>query len=121
VSAGENFYKHSGFKYLYHLDAYRLKNYKELLVLGWKEIISKPENLILIEWPENVKKAKIKVALPKRREWKTEEKCRNILRKIYGVDFPSARPDFLKNPVSGKNLELDCYNEKLKLALEGKK
>lgn len=49
--------KHKNFKNLFHLDAYRLKNHKELLVLGWKEIISKPENLILIEWPENVIKA----------------------------------------------------------------
>jgi len=45
------------FKNLFHIDAYRLKNHKELLVLGWEEIISKPENLILIEWPENVLKA----------------------------------------------------------------
>ncbi|MFH1608680.1 MAG: tRNA (adenosine(37)-N6)-threonylcarbamoyltransferase complex ATPase subunit type 1 TsaE [Patescibacteria group bacterium] len=51
-------YKRRGgsFKFLYHIDAYRLKNEKELLVLGWKEIISNPENLILIEWPENIKK-----------------------------------------------------------------
>ena len=46
--------KHKNFKSLFHLDAYRLKNHKELLVLGWEEIISKPENLILIEWPEQV-------------------------------------------------------------------
>ena len=26
----------------------------ELLHLGWEEIIKEPENLILIEWPENV-------------------------------------------------------------------
>lgn len=45
------------FKNLFHIDAYRLKNYKELINLGWKEIISNPENLIFIEWPENVKKA----------------------------------------------------------------
>ena len=49
--------KHKNFRNLFHLDAYRLKNHKELLVLGWEEIISKPENLILIEWPENVIKA----------------------------------------------------------------
>jgi tRNA threonylcarbamoyladenosine biosynthesis protein TsaE len=43
--------------FLFHLDAYRLKNEKELEKLGWVEIISNPKNLILIEWPENVKKA----------------------------------------------------------------
>jgi len=46
-----------GFKYLYHIDAYRLKNEKELLHLGWKEIISKQEHLVFIEWPERVLKA----------------------------------------------------------------
>ncbi len=45
------------FTQLFHLDAYRLKNAKELLNLGWAEIISNPEHLVFIEWPENVKKA----------------------------------------------------------------
>lgn len=43
-----------GFKKLIHLDAYRLEKESELLHLGWQEIIREPENLILIEWPENV-------------------------------------------------------------------
>ena len=44
------------YKFFFHLDAYRLKSGKELLHLGWKEIISNPENLIFLEWPENVSK-----------------------------------------------------------------
>ncbi|MES2416373.1 MAG: tRNA (adenosine(37)-N6)-threonylcarbamoyltransferase complex ATPase subunit type 1 TsaE [Patescibacteria group bacterium] len=56
VPAGENFHEHF-FSYLFHLDAYRLKNEKELEKLGWAEIIADPKNLILIEWPENVKKS----------------------------------------------------------------
>jgi tRNA threonylcarbamoyladenosine biosynthesis protein TsaE len=44
------------FKTLFHLDAYRLKNEKELLHLGWQEIIENPEHLVFIEWPENVAK-----------------------------------------------------------------
>lgn len=44
------------FKNLFHLDAYRLKNEAELLKLGWQELISNPEHLVFIEWPENVKK-----------------------------------------------------------------
>ncbi|MBI2674040.1 MAG: tRNA (adenosine(37)-N6)-threonylcarbamoyltransferase complex ATPase subunit type 1 TsaE [Candidatus Zambryskibacteria bacterium] len=43
-----------GFKNLIHIDAYRLEGDLELLHLGWNEIIKEPENLILIEWPENV-------------------------------------------------------------------
>jgi hypothetical protein len=49
---------------------------------------------------------------------KTEELCRNILQKIYNKPFPSVRPKFLRNPLTNKNLELDCYNEELKIALE---
>jgi tRNA threonylcarbamoyladenosine biosynthesis protein TsaE len=44
-------------KFLFHLDAYRLKNEKELLHLGWEEIINNKDHLVFIEWPENVKKA----------------------------------------------------------------
>ncbi len=42
------------FSRLVHIDAYRLENGKELLPLGWEEISSDPQNLILIEWPERV-------------------------------------------------------------------
>lgn len=43
------------FKYLIHIDAYRLNNGEELSNLGWEEISSNHKNLIFIEWPENVK------------------------------------------------------------------
>ncbi len=48
--------KLKGYKYLFHLDAYRLRDGKELLNLGWKEIVNNKEHLIFVEWPENVKK-----------------------------------------------------------------
>ncbi|PIR68373.1 tRNA (adenosine(37)-N6)-threonylcarbamoyltransferase complex ATPase subunit type 1 TsaE [Candidatus Nomurabacteria bacterium CG10_big_fil_rev_8_21_14_0_10_35_16] len=48
--------KFKGYKFFFHIDAYRLKNEKEILVLGWNEIITQPEHIIFIEWPENVKK-----------------------------------------------------------------
>ena len=57
VLAGENFYERPAFKYLFHIDAYRLKNEKELIHLGWEELISNPKHLIFIEWPERVIKA----------------------------------------------------------------
>lgn|SRR3990167_1604048 len=47
-----------------------------------------------------------------------ERICRKTLEEIYHVPFPSTRPNFLKNPETGRNLELDCYNENLKLACE---
>ena len=42
------------FARLIHIDAYRLKDSHELEVLGWKEVSADPENLIIIEWPENI-------------------------------------------------------------------
>ena len=44
------------FKRLIHIDAYRLEKEQELLHLGWQDLIKEPENLIFIEWPENVSK-----------------------------------------------------------------
>ncbi len=45
------------YKFFFHMDAYRLENEKELLNLGWEEIINNEEHLIFIEWPENISKA----------------------------------------------------------------
>ena len=49
--------KKGAHKFLFHLDAYRLKNARELMALGWKEILADDKNLVFIEWPENVTKA----------------------------------------------------------------
>lgn len=46
--------KFKNHKFLFHLDAYRLKNEKELLNLGWDEITRNKEHFVVIEWPENV-------------------------------------------------------------------
>lgn len=49
---------------------------------------------------------------------KGERECCQTMEKIYGVPFVSVRPDWLKNPETGENLELDCYNDDLKIAVE---
>jgi len=51
-------------------------------------------------------------------ESRGEKLCRNILEKFYNKPFPTARPDFLINPETSRNLELDCYNAELSIALE---
>jgi hypothetical protein len=51
-------------------------------------------------------------------ESKGEIECRRFLETIFQVPFPKARPDFLKNPVTGNNLEIDCFNPTLKLGVE---
>ena len=40
---------------LHHIDCYRLENSKELLDLGWDKIMSGPQSIVLLEWPERVK------------------------------------------------------------------
>lgn len=44
--------------------------------------------------------------------------CKQHMEARLGVPFTRVRPDFLKNPVTGENLELDIYNEDLRLAVE---
>lgn len=44
------------FKYFYHFDVYRINNEKEILNLGWEEIISNPENIVLVEWADKIEK-----------------------------------------------------------------
>ena len=44
------------YKYFFHFDCYRLNNAEEVLDLGFKEIVSNPENIVAIEWPERIKK-----------------------------------------------------------------
>lgn len=50
-----------------------------------------------------------------------EELCEKSLRLIFedGIDiFRNYRPDWLKNPTSGKNLELDFYLPHIPIAIE---
>lgn len=42
---------------VFHIDAYRVKNMKELSHFGFKEIIANPENIVLVEWPERISSA----------------------------------------------------------------
>ena len=49
---------------------------------------------------------------------KLELECKYVLEHIFKKPFTKIRPDMLKNPVTGFNLELDCYNEELKLGVE---
>jgi tRNA threonylcarbamoyladenosine biosynthesis protein TsaE len=47
-----------GFRFnnFYHIDCYRLKNEKDILELGFEDIIKDTRNIVAIEWPEKIKK-----------------------------------------------------------------
>lgn len=49
---------------------------------------------------------------------KGEQICKEFVEFYFQKPFDKIRPDFLKNPVTGENLELDLYNPDLKLAIE---
>lgn len=46
-----------------------------------------------------------------------EERCRKIFEKIFRCKFKSCRPEWLQNPLTGKNLELDGFNENIRTSL----
>ena len=52
------------YKNFYHIDCYRTEKLKDILELGFKEIISNPENIVAIEWADRIKKI-----LPKDTFW----------------------------------------------------
>jgi len=49
---------------------------------------------------------------------KGEKVCKEFVEEYFGKPFEKVRPHFLQNPVTKENLELDCYNQELKLAIE---
>lgn len=51
-------------------------------------------------------------------ESRGERVCRQFLERYYQKPFPRIRPDFLVNPTTGRNLELDGYNPELNIAFE---
>lgn len=49
-------YKLRAKSWLYHLDCYRARDYRDLATLDLKTIFSDPHNIVLVEWPERVSK-----------------------------------------------------------------
>lgn len=69
----------SCFKNFYHIDCYRLKNEKDAKTIGLEEILKDPENLVLIEWAERVKKILPKKQLMTVKFFHINEKTRKIV------------------------------------------
>jgi len=46
----------SKFQRFYHFDCYRIEKPKEILNLGFKEIVENSKNIVAIEWAERVKR-----------------------------------------------------------------
>lgn len=60
-------------KNIYHVDAYRIKA-KDILNLGWEEMIKNKNNIIIIEWADRIKKIIPKDSVWIKFEWQDEHK-----------------------------------------------
>ena len=49
---------------------------------------------------------------------KGEAHCKRYVQRLFKRSFTKIRPDFLKDPTSKRNLEIDLYNDSLKIAIE---
>ena len=101
---------------------------------AWEYMVSGSLIVIIILWFFNDKKGsysshfvchslgggrpKLQYHEKKRNESKGETITRNVLQKLFRRPFISIRPNFLINDVTGQNLEIDCYNDELKLGVE---
>jgi len=59
-------YPLSGGRKLYHVDLYRIAHAKELKPIGFAAILKNPQNILLIEWAEKIKKM-----IPPKAAWVT--------------------------------------------------
>ena len=46
--------KHPLLKSFFHIDCYRIKKPSELLLVGWRDTLKDPANVVVLEWPERV-------------------------------------------------------------------
>jgi hypothetical protein len=70
------------------------------------------------EEPETPSCAHIGEQAKEKGKSKGEVVCCRVLESLFCRPFDRIRPDFLKNPETKRNLELDCYNEEIGLAVE---
>ena len=53
-----------------------------------------------------------------KKQTKGERECCRAMEELTGKRFYTVRPDWLKNPETNRNLELDCFNPELGIAVE---
>jgi len=46
----------SVFENFYHIDCYRITNFREILTFGFRKIISNPKHIVVVEWAERIRK-----------------------------------------------------------------
>lgn len=75
-------------KRLVHIDAYRLEGNNELRTIGWADIATDPNNLIMMEWPERVG-----LGVPERAVWLEFDAVNETTRTIKAtIDITQSAP-----------------------------
>jgi len=92
---------------IYFLFQEKRKRRKKLNVKDFTGILEEGKNAGYWYYEPTTQKKKNK------KKNKHEEKCRKIFEDIFGKKFKTCRPDWLKNPATGKNLELDGYCDEI--------
>ncbi len=69
------------FNNFFHIDCYRIQKSEEILELGFKEIIARPQNIVAIEWPEKIKKFLPKETFWLDFQWRDKNKRKITMRK----------------------------------------
>lgn len=88
------------------------------ILMGETTTATNLENPTKIKVYNQQKKNYFKPQISNKQESIGERICRDYLEKKFNTKFKNERPDFLRNPITNNNLELDCYSKKLRLALE---
>ncbi len=112
--------------YIHHFSQTEPQSYARTAEDLWMEstddILSTAEDPCIIDTtpqlPEFIPAAPPPEPKSKKFESKGERKCREVIQKLYGRPFPKVRHQFLRNPEKGSPLELDCYCEELRIAVE---
>jgi tRNA threonylcarbamoyladenosine biosynthesis protein TsaE len=68
------------FQNIYHIDTYRV-DAKDILNLGWEEIIGNKNNIVIVEWADRIKKIIPKKSVWLKFEWMDENERKIIVKK----------------------------------------
>jgi len=64
---------------IFHIDAYRVSA-KDILNLGWQEIVARKDNIIIIEWADRIKKIIPRRSIWIKFQWLSENKRKIIFK-----------------------------------------
>lgn len=84
----------------------------------YEDIVDKFNDVVIDTFDENLEIYTRRKKKFKGIEKKNEKRCREIFESTFNKPFPTVRPDWLKNPETGRNLELDGFCEELSIAFE---